>query len=116
MPVRVCLGVVILASLLVGCGSGGHAPGMGDPNDGIVPIGDGGTPNAATDAGCLEGEEGCPCDTVGATASCGLVKRISGSYVSCSPGKATCTSALRWGPCMGDQVAHNVVESAAQAQ
>lgn len=115
MSARIYLSVVVLASLqLMGCGSSGHAPEMAGPNDGFLPGDGGNVANGAADGGCSEGEEGCPCDTAGVTASCGLVKRISGSYVSCSPGKATCTAALTWGPCVGDQIAHSVVQSAVQ--
>jgi hypothetical protein len=101
------------ASFMVACGSGEHVgglqepPGTGGTEDG------GGVPPRSRDAGCAEGKEGCPCDTPGAKFDCGQVKRISGSYVSCSPGAATCSTDLVWGACLGDRIAHTVIQTPA---
>jgi hypothetical protein len=70
-------------------------------------------PPPPVDAGCTEGKEGCPCDTPGEKFDCGQVERVSGSYVSCSPGFATCSSDLVWGACLGDQIAHKVAGATA---
>ena len=100
----------VTALLLVACGSNGRSasllepPGPGEKDDGGLTT----HPPPPEDAGCPEGKEGCPCDTPGAKFDCGQVERISGSYVSCSPGTATCSDGLVWGACLGDQIAHQV--------
>ena len=107
---------VVTALLMVACGSDAHSVGLQELPP-PVPTGDGGVthvPPPPIDAGCAEGKEGCPCDTPGAKFACGQVERISGSYVSCSPGFATCSSDLVWGACLGDQVAHKVTGATAQ--
>lgn len=99
----------VTAFLLVACGSNGRSASLLEP-PGPTETDSGPTqpPPPPEDAGCAEGKEGCPCDTPGAKFDCGQVERISGSYVSCSPGTATCSDHLVWGACLGDQIAHKV--------
>ena len=47
---------------------------------------------------------GCACEDAGASISCGQVHRVSGNYVSCSPGFITCGADGVWGDCLGDRV------------
>jgi hypothetical protein len=102
---------VVTALLVVACGSSDRPPALDEPTD--VGTKDGGVSvEPPADAGCAEGTEGCPCDTPGAKVDCGMVKRMAGSYIACSPGTATCTSDLTWSACLGDRVAHEVIERA----
>jgi hypothetical protein len=50
---------------------------------------------------CASPNEGCACDTAGATADCGQVVSHQGDYVMCSEGKRTCDG-TKWGACKGD--------------
>jgi hypothetical protein len=103
----------VVAAFLVACGSGDRPPTLGEPTGpGVTKDGGGVSVRLRPDARCPEGWEGCPCDTPGAKIDCGMVKRVSGSYVACSPGTATCASDLTWGACLGDQVAHKVTGTA----
>ena len=111
---RSILSSVVTALLVVACGSNDRPPALGEPTEvGMRKDGGGVSVRLPVDAGCPEGWEGCPCDTPGAKIDCGMVKRVSGSYVACSPGIATCASDLTWGPCLGDQVASQVIDTAA---
>ncbi|HEX7671116.1 MAG TPA: hypothetical protein VF395_16085 [Polyangiaceae bacterium] len=106
---------VVTALLMVACGSDGRSVGLEEP-PGPAATDDGGVTHVPppVDAGCAEGKEGCSCDTPGAKFDCGQVERISGSYVSCSPGFATCSSDLVWGACLGDRIAHEVTGATTQ--
>ena len=110
---RLSILFLLLPQFMVACGPDARsAPSGEDPFEGIAATDGGSVARVAADGeaprGCSEGMEGCPCETPGATAFCGWIKRTSGSYVACSPGEATCTDDLTWGSCVGDQVAHSV--------
>jgi len=53
---------------------------------------------------CATPAPGCPCADSGETFSCGLVYRISGSHVDCSPGSLTCQDDGGWSDCIGDSI------------
>jgi hypothetical protein len=90
----------------VATGSGGNNGSSSEPSSDS----DGGEAGAGSGGGattaCASGSTavGCPCTTVGQTVACGQVHRVSGDYVSCSPGTQTCDVDLTWGACLGDRV------------
>jgi hypothetical protein len=80
---------VVACAVVVGCkGSSG--------TEGTVGGGSLTPPGSTTD--CTD--QGCPCSSPGATATCKVYRR-SGDYVECSLGTATCQADGRWGPCEG---------------
>jgi hypothetical protein len=100
--------------LMEGCGGGGEEPtGLADTDASTGTSTGGPRPDASTtttadgDAGtptCTTATTGCACDDAGAEISCGQVHRVSGDYVSCSPGFITCGVDGVWGACLGDRV------------
>jgi hypothetical protein len=113
--------VVVVAS---GCGGGGSdqtplidtAPISTSTSPGGN-LGSSGEPSSDADGGeagagsggagaCAGGSTaaGCPCTTPGQTVACGQVHRVTGDYVSCSPGTQTCDVNMTWGACLGDRV------------
>ena len=52
---------------------------------------------------CAAANEGCPCADPDAIAEC-QIKRISGDYVTCSPGFRVCANG-KWSECIGDGIA-----------
>ena len=84
-----------------GNGAGG---GGGSSGGGLAGSADGG--DAGPSGACASGSTaaGCPCATPGLTVACGQVHRVSGDYVSCSPGTQTCDVDFTWGACLGDRV------------
>ena len=119
------VGLGFVAAIVSGCGGGGSdqtplidtgpvATGSGANNGNP---GSSGEPSSDADGGeagtggsvtgsCASGSTavGCPCTTPGQTVACGQVHRVSGDYVSCSPGTQTCDTDLTWGACLGDRV------------
>jgi hypothetical protein len=55
-------------------------------------------------APCASPAPGCPCADAGAQVSCGLVYRISGTHVDCSPGYLTCEVDGGWSDCVGASI------------
>jgi hypothetical protein len=100
--------------LIDGCGGGGSEPfgGLGDDDSfdastGVVTPRDSGGTTTASDGGaptCTTDTTGCSCADAGATIACGQVHRVSGGYVSCSPGFITCGADGVWSDCLGDRV------------
>jgi hypothetical protein len=74
------------------CGPDGSAPNVEKP---------GGTPSCPSD----KNRQGCPCPTVGATATCWPGQRARRGHGICKDGMTTCEATLefnnRWGPCEG---------------
>lgn len=66
-----------------------------------------------TGAECSSPTKGCACPTEGATADCGSVERIEGSYVSCSMGHTTCAAGA-WGECIGTQISTHTLPMSTQ--
>ncbi len=120
MPSRWFFGCVV--AIVSGCGGGGSdqtplidtAPvATGSSNNGnsgssgeASSDSDGGEAGTSATGACASGStaQGCPCTTSGQTVACGQVHRVSGDYVSCSPGTQTCDTDLTWGACLGDRV------------
>ncbi len=71
---------------------------------------DGGLGHDGAGLNCGTPHVGCACTTPGAQAACGEVVRQSGTYVTCSEGKMTCTSGT-WGACIGDAIYNKSVGS-----
>jgi hypothetical protein len=59
---------------------------------------------AVVEPPCSTPATGCPCEEAGATFSCGVVYRISGTHVDCSPGVITCEADGGWGSCVGASI------------
>jgi len=99
-------GGVIVASALacavaLACSDAQQPPPIADPDGSAkVPVDGGGT----TIPPCSEPAPGCPCDDAGAQSYCGLVYRISGTHVDCSPGYLTCQEDGGWGDCLGAEI------------
>lgn len=55
-------------------------------------------------ASCATPQEGCACDTPGATAECGQVVSSTADVVTCTMGTRTCNAGT-WGTCVGDHTA-----------
>ena len=51
-------------------------------------------------SGCPEPAAGCDCPVPGKEIQC-IIKRVSGSYVSCSTGTRTCLPGGKWSGCEG---------------
>ena len=107
------MGAIGATSVLVdGCSGGGAEPFAGDDDAPDASMGsavpeDSGTATTSSDAGaptCTTATPGCACATTGASVACGQIHRVSGDYVSCSPGFITCGADGVWGDCLGDRV------------
>lgn len=93
-PVRTVLALLALVTT-AGCSS------KDDPAPGVVD--DGGIDVSTPIGGCGVPETNCPCAEVGKEVAC-TVMRVSGGYVSCSPGTRTCLPTGKWGTCEGAAV------------
>lgn len=51
---------------------------------------------------CATPATGCPCTDVGEDVECGVAKKSSGDFVTCSMGTRTCLPSGTWGECTGD--------------
>ncbi len=91
--------VVLLGLLTVGCSDGGMPPPIQD-SDGGLPNNDGGT----TSEPCSTPAQGCPCADAGAQFYCGVIYRVSGKHVDCSPGYLTCQDDGTWSACVGASI------------
>ena len=89
------LGLFLAAlAALAGCSDDdARPPGMNGPGGGSPTLPSGGDP-------CATPAPRCPSSDVGATAAC-VVKRVSGSYVSCSEGRMECGADGAWSACEG---------------
>lgn len=85
-----CTAFVVIAAIGA-CVAG--PPNLGDP--------DGSIGNPHPGGSCDTPHVGCACTAEGTQAACGEVVRQSGTYVTCSEGKMTCTGG-KWGSCVGD--------------
>lgn len=75
------------------------ACGAGDPE---VTDGVGTSMNGTGGATCETPNDGCPCETVGATTACGKVQQQIGDFVRCTMGTRTCEPSKTWGACAGE--------------
>ncbi len=95
----------LLSLLNVAC-SGGDRPAQGNEgvsNDDSTDEGTGTSSSASTsNTECDQEHVGCPCTNEGAVFSCGHVKRVVGSYVSCVEEFSTCENGV-WAKCGGTQ-------------
>lgn len=91
------LACALAAACLAAC-SDARPPPIANPDaSGKVPIDGGGV----TVPPCATPAPGCPCDDAGAQSYCGLVYRVSGTHVDCSPGYLTCQDDGGWSACEG---------------
>ena len=88
--------------LAAGCSAGDLPPPLADPPP------DAGGPEKGDDVAapppCATPTTGCPCGDAGTLASCGVIYRRVGSYVSCSEGYVTCLPNGMWGECEGPTI------------
>jgi hypothetical protein len=49
------------------------------------------------------GKAGCPCTEAGSVVECGQLESVSGDYITCNMGYATCNGSV-WGACTGNTV------------
>ena len=96
------LPLIVLAAGGVACGGapeptesgGGTAGTVADESASVNVVAE------AITADCSVPTEGCACADEGATVNCQGARVQIGNYVSCEPGKRTCTDG-KWGPCVG---------------
>ncbi|RYE91206.1 MAG: hypothetical protein EOO75_09090, partial [Myxococcales bacterium] len=93
------LGLGVLTLSCAGSGEGGEAgPGWSQPGDTPLPTPTGtGTTKPPTTT-CESPDQGCPCETEGATADCAETRVNTGTYVSCAHGTRLCQDGA-WGAC-----------------
>jgi len=84
---------------VAGCSSADMPPPISDSDGGGPEKGDVTAPPS-----CDMPATGCPCADAGAQASCGIIYRRIGSYISCSPGYYTCLPNGTWGECEGPSI------------
>ena len=93
------LRALLLLGLMAGCSDANTPPPISDSDGG---------PDKGADVNapppCSTPAEGCPCPDAGAQYYCGVIYRVSGSYITCSPGYLTCEANGSWGPCEGPAV------------
>jgi hypothetical protein len=92
------LGRCGLALVLLGCGSGDHAPPAAALDSDVDPPSN--LHQTAVDP-CNTPELGCPCEEEGVVLDCGTVSEHRGDYVICYPGTRTCAEGV-WGDCTAD--------------
>jgi len=87
--------------MTVGCSDPGMPPPIGDGDGGVVTHQDG-----SSVVPCSTPAATCPCEDagVGAQVYCGVIYRVSGKHVDCSPGYLTCQEDGTWSACTGAQV------------
>ena len=96
MPGRLSVWLLVAlgaAGAIAACSNG--PPSLGDVAGGL----DAGAPVDQ----CAHPNTGCACAVDEQVVDCGSVERISGSYVTCSMGKRTCSEG-KWGECIGDHI------------
>jgi hypothetical protein len=100
--IKEALAAMMMLSMAA-CAVDGTVPLISDSDDGAIPT--------QTDAGlalapCSEPGPGCPCADAGAQVYCGVIYRISGQHVDCSPGYYTCEADGGWSACVGPSIYH----------
>jgi hypothetical protein len=91
---------VLVALLTIGCSDPGMPPPIQDSDGGIIGDNDGSTQIVP----CSTPSASCPCSDAGAKYYCGVIYRVSGKHVDCSPGYLTCQDDGTWSECLGAQI------------
>ncbi len=88
----------LLSLVVVGCSDPGMPPPITDGDGGVI---------SHTDSSidpCASPNAGCPCSDAGAQVYCGVIYRVSGKHVDCSPGYLTCQEDGTWSACTGASI------------
>src|SRR5215472_4565794 len=102
--------LAVVSACGVGCGAAPEPSESGGATGGSV-AGESAPVNVVDEAittECTVPAEGCPCANQGASVDCRTAPVQIGNYVSCEPGKRTCTDG-KWGACVG-RTAHAATE------